>query len=113
MSETTAGLPGVQGRECYVCGRQRDLQVHHVDWNHHNNARENRMVLCGRCHCEVHRDERGRRLSYGLLTELRLIVQQRRANGHRFRGEPLREGASVQSRHVGGGLSRLVDVAAR
>lgn len=39
---------------CCLCAEGRGLQVHHVDWNHKNNARENRVFLCQSCHSKVH-----------------------------------------------------------
>lgn len=73
---TSARPGGHPDRECYVCGSAANLEVHHVDWNHHNNARDNRLVLCHRCHLIIHQSGF---LSYGQLSELRLTVQRRKA----------------------------------
>lgn len=41
--------------ECFLCGSEIDLEVHHVDWHHENDLVSNRLTLCHRCHVAVHR----------------------------------------------------------
>jgi hypothetical protein len=40
---------------CYLCASTATIQTHHIDWNHTNDARENRIPLCQRCHALVHK----------------------------------------------------------
>ena len=48
--------------KCEKCGSTENLLVHHKDFNHSNNEICNLMVLCKRCHQNLHsiRDEKGR-----------------------------------------------------
>jgi hypothetical protein len=39
-----------RGRKCEDCGKDHDLQIHHLDGNPANNALENLMVACYTCH---------------------------------------------------------------
>jgi len=41
-------------RQCEFCSAVLEVQVHHVDWDHDNNAPENLMRLCHFCHTAVH-----------------------------------------------------------
>ena len=45
------------GLECAVCGADSGLEVHHVDGDRTNNAVENLLPLCTKCHRRVHRGE--------------------------------------------------------
>lgn len=49
---------------CAICGTETHLHVHHVDGNHKNNAIENLIWVCPRCHNTVahiyERDAMGR-----------------------------------------------------
>lgn len=40
---------------CVLCGSGKDVEVHHLDGNHNNNSRDNRVRLCHRCHVLVHK----------------------------------------------------------
>ena len=43
--------------KCFICDFEeipKDLHKHHVDWNHNNNAPENIVILCKRCHVIIH-----------------------------------------------------------
>ena len=40
---------------CYLCGSQERVQRHHIDWHHENDNPSNRVLLCHRCHMELHR----------------------------------------------------------
>lgn len=40
---------------CGVCGSAERLARHHVDWHHDNNAGHNVVILCERCHMELHK----------------------------------------------------------
>jgi len=42
-------------KQCFLCGRRHQAEVHHFDWNHSNNSPDNLMLLIRRCHVEVHR----------------------------------------------------------
>lgn len=48
--------------KCELCGSKNYLCVHHKDGNRHNNALENLITVCKRCHQKHHviRDEFGR-----------------------------------------------------
>jgi len=48
--------------KCELCGSTENLLVHHKDFNHSHNVKENLMVLCKKCHQNLHciRDEKGR-----------------------------------------------------
>jgi hypothetical protein len=46
--------PLLFGQQCEFCASLVEVQVHHVDWDHENNAPENRMLLCHFCHTAVH-----------------------------------------------------------
>jgi hypothetical protein len=50
---------------CLLCGRERPLQMHHLDWHHENNVASNRVRLCLDCHVYIHR--------VGYLTRLEII----------------------------------------
>lgn len=41
-------------KSCEICGSQKYLVVHHVDQDRKNNAPDNLMMLCRRCHAQVH-----------------------------------------------------------
>lgn len=47
-------------KKCALCGAVENIHVHHKDHNHKNNALENLMYLCVKCHNNVaHKRERG------------------------------------------------------
>lgn len=41
--------------QCFICLRFDFLDEHHLDWNHKNNAADNRVFICKRCHANLHR----------------------------------------------------------
>ncbi len=41
--------------ECFLCGATDNLQIHHIDFDHKNNKADNRIILCHRCHSELHK----------------------------------------------------------
>jgi len=41
-------------RRCSTCGSTVDVQRHHIDWSHGNNAANNLIGLFQRCHSAVH-----------------------------------------------------------
>lgn len=41
-------------RPCGLCGGSGRVQVHHLDWDHSNNAATNRVEVCQRCHSVLH-----------------------------------------------------------
>jgi len=43
------------GNACVVCGATSKLIVHHVNGNKVNNSMENLVVVCRRCHLDIHR----------------------------------------------------------
>jgi len=61
------------GRRCAECGKERGLDVHHIDGDRRNNDLENLMVLCQPCHRKVHR---------GNHTELSEKVKSKEERGY-------------------------------
>jgi len=41
--------------KCIDCGSTRNLHVHHIDRNSHNNSIENLRILCSQCHLRFHK----------------------------------------------------------
>lgn len=43
--------------KCAICGLEEEccLQVHHIDYNRHNNDVDNLIIVCANCHCRIHR----------------------------------------------------------
>lgn len=41
--------------ECASCGGKDNLSIHHIDFDHYNNAPENLRVLCVGCHMSLHK----------------------------------------------------------
>lgn len=42
-------------KECFLCGSEKSLDVHHKNENWHDNRIENLVVLCRSCHMKEHR----------------------------------------------------------
>lgn len=40
--------------KCYICGGVNNLVVHHIDFNHDNNDKNNLITLCNKCHGQIH-----------------------------------------------------------
>jgi len=40
---------------CWLCGSQEAIEEHHIDWHHENDDPSNRVLLCRRCHVELHK----------------------------------------------------------
>lgn len=40
---------------CGLCGSPDRMHRHHIDWNHDNNAADNVLVVCQRCHVMLHK----------------------------------------------------------
>ena len=49
------------GNICSLCGREGKTHVHHKNGNHEDNAVNNRIVLCPRCHHQQHNELPGRK----------------------------------------------------
>lgn len=41
--------------ECYRCGLDKCLEIHHLDGDHTNNDSRNLLVLCSDCHKKIPR----------------------------------------------------------
>jgi len=41
--------------ECEACGFSKDLETHHIDWNHENDHPDNLQTLCKYCHMQAHK----------------------------------------------------------
>ncbi len=46
------------GFKCYLCGRDKKLCVHHVDYNKLNAGKRNLITLCRKCHSKTNRNRR-------------------------------------------------------
>lgn len=44
--------------KCRICGTNKDLTVHHEDWDKHNNSIDNLSILCFDCHMNLHQKKR-------------------------------------------------------
>ncbi len=42
---------------CYLRGSKDNLHRHHIDWFHSNNKPSNIIIVCKRCHTELHKLE--------------------------------------------------------
>jgi len=42
------------GTKCSSCGTTENVEIHHKDGNRKNNAIENLVLLCHRCHMQKH-----------------------------------------------------------
>ena len=40
---------------CFLCGSNKNIEVHHIDCNHSNNEPHNRVDLCRSCHVAIHK----------------------------------------------------------
>lgn len=47
----------IEKHECAKCQITKDLCIHHIDFDHFNNAIENLQVLCNGCHISLHKTE--------------------------------------------------------
>ena len=43
-----------KAKECWICGSEEKLNVHHIDFNHNDNNSTNIIVVCKRCHGKLH-----------------------------------------------------------
>lgn len=48
----------VKKEQCFRCPSRANLGIHHVDFDHYNDAPENLQVLCVSCHMSLHAVER-------------------------------------------------------
>jgi 5-methylcytosine-specific restriction endonuclease McrA len=53
-SENAFGVFARDGYQCQKCGSRKDLEIHHIDLEKTNNALENLVVLCSKCHAGLH-----------------------------------------------------------
>jgi HNH endonuclease. len=58
---------------CYLCGREDELEVHHLNWHHEDDTPSNLVVVCQPCHKELHK------VGYLSLDELNGIRDKVRA----------------------------------
>jgi len=45
--------------QCQLCQSRDKLLIHHIDSDDRNNALDNLISLCFRCHCKLHLHKRG------------------------------------------------------
>lgn len=79
--------------KCYLCESQENILTHFLDWHPGNNSPGNRLLLCRRCHIELHKVgylslrelesiREGYKVGWAALEEWRKrIVEQPQANG--------------------------------
>lgn len=41
-------------KKCELCGKSKDVEIHHLDKNINNNNRDNLMAVCPKCHAKFH-----------------------------------------------------------
>ena len=44
----------VKKEQCAICGSVKNLLIHHIDGNRHNNTIDNLIVVCKKCHQNYH-----------------------------------------------------------
>lgn len=59
---------------CSICGSPQETHKHHLDWNNKNNNPINIVIVCKRCHVELHKNGYMTREE---LREVRLKVMER------------------------------------
>jgi len=42
---------------CTICGKFKNLCIHHIDGNHENDILENQLLVCSSCHHKKHSGE--------------------------------------------------------
>lgn len=47
-----------KNRICEKCWAVENLQVHHINKHHSDNRLQNLMLVCGKCHRELHKGDR-------------------------------------------------------
>lgn len=45
----------IKKEKCVLCDSRQNLCIHHIDFDHYNNAKENLLVLCVSCHMSLHK----------------------------------------------------------
>lgn len=46
-----------KNKSCKICNKiKKDMDIHHIDFNHLNNKKENLQILCHSCHSTLHRN---------------------------------------------------------
>ncbi len=66
---TKARVRERDGHRCRVCGKGHEesgylLAVHHIDYDKHNNAMENLVTVCSRCHAKTGSGDRSGWMAY-------------------------------------------------
>ena len=62
--------------KCNICDKSFDFyHTHHIDGNRNNNLVENLLNLCQRCHHQIHRGIRNKKIS-SPLKELKRILDR-------------------------------------
>ena len=41
-------------QKCVVCSSTKNLEIHHIDFNHDHNKLSNLVILCKSCHSKIH-----------------------------------------------------------
>jgi len=76
-------------KECYLCGATTRLERHHINWHHNDRGKANVVILCKRCHVELHR------VGYLSSKELEAIRAKVRAKAEATARAPVQLGLGV------------------
>ena len=63
---------------CQICGKQKELIIHHIDGNDETNSLRNLIAVCRTCHAVMHRKNRTCK-DYDVGTELNRLLAKRKA----------------------------------
>jgi len=47
----------LEQNRCFICGSLDEVEIHHIDWNPHNNDPHNKVKLCHYHHEDIHRNK--------------------------------------------------------
>lgn len=53
------------GNKCKECGEEENLNIHHIDEDYKNNNISNILLLCKRCHINIHSESTLKQLKKG------------------------------------------------
>ena len=53
--------------KCYFCNKQMDLIIHHTNFNHNDNNKNNLAILCNNCHYRLHKLSNPKVICYHII----------------------------------------------